>query len=360
MRVHVGALVLGLALVGCGGDDSGAAPDREQSREQRMDRALDTALAVDPKFEAVRAVLVAVDGETVLERYLDAEPEEFHPVQSITKSVVSTLVGIAVDQGLLALDDTLAELLPSYAEVMSPRVERVTLRHLLTMTGGFAAEDSAAGFAFAEARDPVAAALRTSVGPVEEMVYSSAGAHVVAAVLAEATGRTVLDLARAELLDPLGVPTDDPFEPVIDPASIPAYVEADFAWPVDPQGLHAGWGLLKLRAVDLLAFGRLVLDRGRWEGEQLVPADWVDEATRDQVPDGFRGPAYGYEWWLGRLVGRPVAMAIGYGGQLVVVSRELDLVAVTLTELDPNDLSSRLSADNLLSTLEIVLAEWFG
>ena len=170
----------------------------------------------------------------------------------------------------------------------------------------------------------------------------------------------MLDHARKVLFDRLGVDTSPAAESVTDPSELPAYLAADFAWPVDRQGINQGWGLLKLRPVDMLALGHLYLDDGRWKGQQLVPADWVEAATSQLVEVPGVGVSYGYMWWRGEMAGREVFMASGDGGQLIVVSPELDLVAVTLTELDPSDLSSDLSPDAMRSLVEGVIVAGYG
>ncbi len=325
-----------------------------------MADALDASRDSDTEFDAVRAVVVTEDGEPVLARYMGTTPEEYHPVQSVTKSVVSTLVGIAIKDGLLALDDTLAMMLPEYADRMTHQVASVTLSDLLTMRGGFIAEDSPRGLDFAFAPDAVADAVQTGSGATSEFRYSDAGAHLVSAILAQATGTSVLDYARKVLFDPLGVDTIPASELVTDPSELPAYWAADFAWPVDRQGIHQGWGLLKLRPVDMLALGHLYLNDGQWNGQHLVPADWVEAATSQHVEVPGVGLSYGYMWWRGEMAGREVFMASGDGGQLIVVSPELDLVAVTLTELDPSDLSSDLSPDAMRSLVERVIVAGYG
>ena len=107
-----------------------------------MADALGSYLDFNTKFDAVRAVVVTEDGEPVLARYMGTTPEEYHPVQSVTESVVPTPIGIAIKDGIQALDDTLPMMLPEYADRMTHRVASVTLSDLLTTTGGFIAEDT--------------------------------------------------------------------------------------------------------------------------------------------------------------------------------------------------------------------------
>jgi CubicO group peptidase (beta-lactamase class C family) len=337
----------------------GSAEVEQPSRSDRVSAAVEQALSTDSRFDAVRVVLVVADGEPLVEQYSGTSPNEYHPVMSVTKSVLSTLVGVAIDDGLLVLDDTLHELLPAYADRMKPRVASVTLRDLLTMRGGFIEEDDRGGVDFAMAPDAVAAALATGQGASDTFGYSSAGVHLIAAALAVATGGSVLDYARTVLFDPLGVDTEPAAEPVAVPANLPQYLNADFAWPVDHQGIHQGWSFLKLRPSDMLAFGQLILDGGEWHGDQLISEAWVEEATSTQAEvDDPR--SYGYLWWLDTLAGRDAVAALGHGGQLVVVVPDLDLVAVTVTELGDEDLATRISPFNMLTVVESAIAAGYG
>jgi CubicO group peptidase (beta-lactamase class C family) len=171
-------------------------------------------------------------------------------------------------------------------------------------------------------------------------VYSDEDAHIVAAILAEATGSSVLEYARDRLFAPLGIKSKPAFEARVTQTSPIAeeraakYGAADFAWPTDSRGTHTGWGLLKLRPLDLVKLGQLFLDHGKWRGRQVVPASWVRDATltHAQGPDGN----YGYEWWVTEADGEPAYQALGKEGQLIEVVPNRDLVVVMATERDPS------------------------
>jgi CubicO group peptidase (beta-lactamase class C family) len=324
--------------------------------ESKIEKTVDKQLAALPDADQIRAIVVARDGEVVYERYTGTTAGEFRNVLSVTKSVMSTLVGIAAADRLLTLDDTLAEGLPSYAAQMKPAVAKVTVRHLLTMTGGFPSLGSGEEYSIYEARDWIAATLAAGTGATKTPVYSNAGAHLLGGVLTEATGMSVLDYARKELFDPLGIDT----RPVVEqkpkrvwddwPWEQKQYEAADFAWPIDPQGIHFGGGEMKLRPPDMAKLGHLFLDRGVWEGERIVPAAWVRDATSPQVSaSAMRAPTqlpdYGYLWWVGEMDGERAFAAVGSGGQLVVVVPARRLVVVTSVEfsVDPSQSHALLS-----------------
>ena len=162
----------------------------------------------------------------------------------------------------------------------------------------------------------------------------------MAAVLAEATGMSVLDYARSRLFEPLGIDTRPAFEELLDAGNQDEFVAADFAWPVDGSGLHLGWTGLKLRPADLARVGQMMLDGGKWKGKQVVPADWVQESTTKQVDTISRrnqenaSGKYGYQWWVTEADEEPAYFAWGGGGQLLEVVPSRSLVVVVASEIE--------------------------
>jgi CubicO group peptidase (beta-lactamase class C family) len=351
--IGVAVVTSGLLLAaGCSGD-SNAGPAATMSVSCPANDAARRAVgarvsaALAKQFELVnsyslrelRAVLVDVCGVPVHEEYRSSTADEPHNVASVTKSFIGTLVGTALAEGSLgSLDQTVADLLPEHRTVMSPATASITLRQLLTMTAGLDADlpDGSTG-AWISGEHFVEDILRQGiVGTPGTFAYSSASSHLLAAILARATRRSVLDYATEKLFDPLGIDTTGAAQPVLVEASAPAYDKAAFAWPVDPQGINFGAGWLKLRPRDLAKLGQLYLDHGIWQGKHIVPASWVRDATSAQVaaPDGFGGEHYGYQWWVTTAGDRPAYAAIGFGGQLIEVVPDKALVAVFATYLD--------------------------
>lgn len=289
------------------------------------------------QFHDFRALLVSVCGRPVLERYDTSMPTDHHNVASVTKSVVSTLVGIALADGLIGgLDDNLAQLLPNYAADMAPAVASLTLRQLLTMTAGLDSDrpDASVG-PWIQSTDFVGGIVRQGSQGTGQFAYSSATTHVLAAILAHATGRPVLDYAREKLFDPLGIQTRPAAQPLMVGASAAEYDAAGFAWPVDHQGVNFGPGWLKLTPADMLKLGQLYLDGGKVNGRQVVPAQWVHDATTAQVTTGSQpyGSDYGYQWWVTTVGADPAFAAVGFGGQLIEVVPNKHVVVVFATNL---------------------------
>lgn len=259
-----------------------------------MIRRLDALVGGDPRYAHTTDVVVLRDGELVFaRRYGGGVDGELRDTYSVTKSVVATLVGIALGDGLLrSLDE------PVHAGR--------TVRHLLTMTGGTEAdgpweidevlarpEGWRAHLEAAPRRDEPGARFR----------YDNGAVHLLGCALADAVGQSLERYAAERLFAPLGI---DAWE-----------------WPADPEGYSWGFGHLRLRPRDLARIGEL----WRRGGEGIVPPPFVAEATRAQTAGGPpEGEAYGYLWW----VGRDAFFGGGYAGQsLVVVPRE-GLVAVTI------------------------------
>jgi CubicO group peptidase (beta-lactamase class C family) len=369
-RVLGCALAL-LALL-CGACSSGGGGTRDVAERRTVD-ALALERAVDdyfaqadtfmPELHAVRALLIAVDGRTVVARYSGSRPDDTHHVYGVTKSVVSTLIGIAIDQGLIDdVDSTLAELLPRYRDVMTPRAARVTLRDLLTMTSGFADEGDG-GASWDPAQDDAVRTILQS-GSVQDpgrfWLNSHGSTHLLTAVLAEASKGSVLDFARRVLFEPLGIRTRPAYQgverlpaPGSTPAWSPEFRRAGFAWATDRQGVHVGGTLLKLTASDLLRFGQLHLDEGRWAEQQVVSAAWVVQAVRPiDLPTNDEALSYGYLWWLMDLDGNEAYAASGAFGQAVVIVPALRLV-VAMASAD--DVSPSMDGAQLLPLISDVV-----
>jgi CubicO group peptidase (beta-lactamase class C family) len=260
-----------------------AAPNDEGMDPAVLDE-LDTK--VPESYPQVRSLLVVRHGYLVYERYwhgLDAADSH-----SVTKSVTSALVGIALaDHKVKSLDQTVGELLAAHLPPNAdPRLRRVTLEQLLTMTSGLASDAKPGGSdelrwnRMLASRDWVRHILgrQLATTPGTSFAYSSAGSHLLSAVVADATGQSLLAYARANLFGPLGIATTNALvQPVRHwpptPAELAAYEQAPVAWPTDPQGYQVGFAWLRLPARDLAKFGYLYLNGGRWDGTQVVPAD---------------------------------------------------------------------------------------
>lgn len=268
-------------------------------------------------FSTVRAVVIVRHGTLVAEVYFgDFTSETLKNVHSVSKSVTSLAVGVAMDRGMLpGVNAPLADLLPHYAHrVTDPPRNRITLRHALTMTAGLAWNETAS--AFWNNADSVDYVLTRDVvaQPGSEFLYSSGLSHVIAEVNNRASDMSHLAFVQKHLFGPLGITTA--------------------TWDPDLSGRHWGGTGLRIRPRDMAKIGQLTLQEGLWEGRRLVSREWIAESTRGQTAGVAGAPNYGYQWWI-RPQGR--YLAHGYNGQYIGVDPEADIVMtmITLSEQSP-------------------------
>ena len=341
------AAVMGLLFVACsaspvkqndpGATTSAPAPSPEYGALTKSIEQAITSGSVS--LDTINAVLVNVDGQTVVTHYRNGhKPGQAQHVFSVTKSVLSVLVGIALDENLIEdVDAPLAELLPSNTAKMSGEMASVTLRQLLTMSAGLPDDDTdSSSFAQAIRQDRGAVDVILKRPLVnrsgETFTYSNASAHLVSAVLTEALRqadgskpRTVLDYATEKLFEPLGIDTRDPYTARFDPDHPAPFEKAGFGWATDAEAINIGAGQLRLRPADLLKIGQLYLDNGKWQDQQLVPAEWIAASIAPSAASDI----YGFMWWLEKTArGDSAYAARGFGGQLLVVVPNQQLVVV--------------------------------
>lgn len=277
-----------------------------------MDSAgVEAALAELQDLPFVSSFLVLRRGVLVAEHYLHgAEAHHSANVHSASKSLLGLTVGAAVARGELSVDQPLAELLDVPTD--DPRKAGITVEHLLTMTSGLAWTEDSTEYTLESEDDWVAAILDLPLAadPGTRFHYSTGDTHLLSAALGVAAGHSLCELAHADILGPIGA-------------------EAEH-WGRDPQGVSSGGYNVYLTPEELLRLGVLQLQGGSWEGEQLVPEAWAAEAVRPHE-DAGGGWSYGRLWWLTTVRGHDTWVAWGWGGQLVYVLPDLDLVVVITT-----------------------------
>jgi CubicO group peptidase (beta-lactamase class C family) len=279
------------------------------------------ALAVAPALEAAKELprlhsfLVSWRGELVTERYFNgARATSLANIKSASKSVISALVGIAIDRGLIeSVNQPITSFFPEVLGSTADPVKRsIRIEDLLTMRSGLETTSNRNYGAWVQSRNWVSHALaRPLVSPPgTDMVYSTGNTHLLSAILTRASGRTTWQFAQEALAKPLGFSLAE--------------------WPRDPQGVYFGGNDMLLTPKQMVAFGEMYLRHGQVAGRPVVPEQWVEESfvPRTISPrDGDR--SYGYGWWIRDLAGFATNYAWGYGGQFIFVVPDLDLVVVT-------------------------------
>jgi CubicO group peptidase (beta-lactamase class C family) len=279
--------------------------------------------AAEPPFERVLAqakdlprlhsLIVSRSGEVVLERYYNgARATRPANVKSVSKSIVSTLVGIAIHRGAIAgVETPIVTWFPELRKDREPAKQAITIEHLLTMQSGLESTSNRNYGAWVQSGNWVQHALRRPLfaTPGTAMQYSTGNSHLLSAVLTKATGSSTWRFANDAIGKPLGF-------------TLPQ-------WPQDPQGIFFGGNDMLMTPRQMLAYGEMHLRRGRVGSVQVVPAAWIE---RSWVPRGrspISGSEYGYGWWVRDMGGRRTYYAWGFGGQYIFVVPDLDLVVVT-------------------------------
>jgi len=271
------------------------------------------AIEAAGELPRLRSLLASRRGELILERYFNgARATRGANVKSVSKSVISALVGVALDRGLIPSTATpAATYFPSLRADADARKQAITIEDLLTMRSGLQSTSNRYYGAWVQSRDWVQHALSRPLlsAPGTQMDYSTGNSHLLSAILTTATGTSTWQFAQEALAGPLGFTLAK--------------------WPRDPQGIYFGGNDMLLTPRQMLAFGELYLHGGRVGATQVVPESWID---RSFVPRGYSrisGQRYGYGWWIRDLAGHQAYYAWGFGGQYIVLVPDLELVVVT-------------------------------
>jgi CubicO group peptidase (beta-lactamase class C family) len=296
-------------------------------------------LQENPDLDNLYSVLIVKDGSLICEMYFNGyEKEQRQNVKSVTKSILSLMVGIALDKGYFTdLNQTMGELFPDYLTRPADSLKRgITLHHALTMSTGLEWYENME-WLFNISWDPnwmfysnntVRYVLDKDMEDVPggHFHYSTGTSQLLAGALKRTTGKSPLDFAREHLFEPMGLDR--------------------VVWESGKDGINYGGVGLKLTPREMAMLGQLCLQQGRWNGQQLVPLQWIETSTSGQILfDKDDGP-YGYHWWI-----RPYGYsAQGYGGQYIYVLPESNSVVVftaknnTPTHIRPEVVENMLKA----------------
>ncbi|MBI4265404.1 MAG: serine hydrolase [Acidobacteria bacterium] len=357
VAIAAAALLIGLSgAEQAAGPDTLASPSVEPLFAEASVEAEDSVPAPPLNFDVVdeearalprlHSLLVSRRGELLFERYYNGiRPERPANIKSASKSVISALVGIAIERGLIpGVDTPIATYFPELARDADPRKREITVEHLLTMRPGLEGTSNRNYGAWVLSRNWVRHVLARPMfaEPGEAMEYSTGNTHLLSAILTKVSKTSTWQFANEVLARPLGFPLTQ--------------------WPRDPQGIYFGGNDMLMTPRQLLAVGELYLNDGRANGQQIVPAAWVDKSCEgrergprrrpqgpglrpqsdfDGPPDGFLDPTrdrrYGYLWWVREFAGHETCFAWGYGGQYVFVVPDLELVVVATSSADVSE-----------------------
>lgn len=291
----------------------------------------------------VHGVAILRHGKLVSESYrAPCSPSDRHQLFSLSKSFVSSAIGIAQGEGLLSLDDKLVSFFPEYlSDNVGDRMRRVTLRNLLTMSSGHGS--CALGrYQMQAPGSPAEHWIRNfleddlPLEPGEKFIYNSGATFMLASVVRKVSGASLLEYLRPRLFEPLGF-------------------RADLAWDRNSDGLEiGGWGLnVTLR--EIAAFAQLYLDGGVLpDGRRLIPAEYVKEATSKQISNGDPSSpsnwtqGYGFQFWRCR---HNAFRGDGAAGQLAVCMPDQDIVVAVTAGLADMEAEVRILLDGILAAV---------
>jgi CubicO group peptidase (beta-lactamase class C family) len=299
--------------------------------------ALDSFLAaLDASEQEIQTLMLVRHGHVVLEEeWSPYRLQDRHLLFSVSKSFTSMGIGLLLEAGLLSLDDKVVSFFDDedLPDKISDNLAAMRIRHLLTMTTGHSQDTIEA---LSRDRRMVRSFLGLDVDhqPGTVFVYNSGATYTLSAILQKLTGETLLDYLRPRLFEPLGA--------------------TEATWEISKEGItKGGWGL-SLNTDSLAGFGHLLLQRGQWEGQQLIPASWIDAATSKQVPnDTEENPdwhqGYGFQFWRGR---HNTYRGDGAFGQYCLILPDHD-TALVITSASP-DMQATLDVvwEHLLPALE--------
>jgi CubicO group peptidase (beta-lactamase class C family) len=259
----------------------------------------------------LRSLLVSRRGQLAAEYHArGVRPDAPANVKSASKSIISALVGIAIDRGAIkSVKEPIATYFPELRADADRRKQAITVEDLLTMRSGLESTSGRNYGAWVRSGNWVRYALRQPMvsEPGGEMEYSTGSTHLLSAILTRATGTSTWQFAQDALAAPIGFRLA--------------------RWPQDPQGIYFGGNEMLLAPKQMIAIGELYLNRGRAGGRQIVPASWVDASCVPRTTSAWDSDRrYGYGWWIQDFNYGSACFAWGYGGQYIFVFRDLDLV----------------------------------
>jgi len=280
---------------------------------------------LNDQYKGIHSMLIVKDGVLVFEEYFNNHKrDELQTIYSITKSVTSSLIGIAIAEGYITgVEDSVLKYFPQY-HIPDLEKQNLQINHILTLTTGIEWDEKShpytdprnSEYQMVQTDDWMEFVLQQPLvfSPGEMFNYNTGAVHLLSAVIKHSTNQFADEFAGQSLFEPLGI--------------------TEYEWNTDNLGYPctgATFQGLKMKARDVAKYGFLHLNQGKWKGKQLIPEVWVEESTQSHIDvDDDRG--FGYLWWTGSHTMDkkeiPHFFAAGYGGQTIHIAPELDLMIV--------------------------------
>jgi CubicO group peptidase (beta-lactamase class C family) len=259
----------------------------------------------------LRSLLISIDGQLVAERYFNGvRATQAENLKSASKSILSALVGIALDRGYLkSVHEPIERFFPEHlAGAENAKKKSITIENLLTMRSGLEGTSNVNYGRWVQSGNWVRHVLTRPLvdEPGGQMIYSTGNSHLLSALITKAAKMSTFDFARRYLSEPLGAPMPP--------------------WVRDPQGIYLGGNEMHWTPRGMIAFGELYLNGGRAGGKQVVSERWIKDSLKPRTRSHWSGREYGYGWWIDSFGGQPTYYAWGHGGQFIFVVPGLKLV----------------------------------
>jgi CubicO group peptidase (beta-lactamase class C family) len=277
--------VLMVLLASCAGSNHALPLSTPEAQGVSSKALLEFVQALESQIDAPHSLVLLRHGRVIAQGGWDPfDPADNHMLYSLSKSFTSTAVGMAADEGLLSVRDPVLSFFSAEGPANpGENLRAMTVHDLLTMNTGHARDTTQTLTQGSDPNWPRAfLALPVEHKPGTHFLYNTGATYMCSAIVQKATGQTVLDYLRPRLFEPLGI--DDP------------------RWEADPQGISVGgWGLM-VTTMDIAKFGQLYLQKGMWNGRQLISRAWVEQSTSALVPNGDNpqsdwNQGYGYQFW---------------------------------------------------------------
>lgn len=284
---------------------------------------------INRQYGNTTGIVIMKDGMVSYEKYFKGctADSRVH-VYSVTKSIISILLGIALDKGYIKnIDGKVLDYFPEYKVKRGERtLQNITLRDMLTMTAPYKYRFFAPYIKYFTSSDWVKFSLDLLGGRGRIGTFRYApliGPDILSGILVRATGRSVLDFATENLFEPLGIKVENNLVFHSKEEQLAFHQSTDISgWAADSMGIHAaGWGLT-LTSMDMAKIGQLYLNGGIWEGKRVVSSEWVEDSTTEHSRWKKENLPYGYLWW----VNEDGYAAMGDGGNTIYVNTKKRLV----------------------------------
>jgi CubicO group peptidase (beta-lactamase class C family) len=349
MRSFPATFILLLILISC------QKPDEENrfpaASKHHIDGALLTrAFEEMKKVNGALSLIVCRDGEVVAEEYTyfkNYGPDSIKNIMSVTKTFTGVLIGLAIEKGFIeSVNNPISKYLTGIVTFPDEIKAAITIDQLLKMTSGHSWNGTSTASLFEECFFDSEDNLQYIIDlplvstPGTLFNYSDGASHLLSAIITEATDTKTSDFAKTYLFDPLGI--------------------KKFSWEEDDRGYPLGAAYLRITPSDMVKFGNLILNKGKYNGMQIVPESWITTMTSPKIStnnDVLYGPEYGYQIWLGNKSGKKYFMAMGWGGQFIFIVPDYNTVITSTCWT--SDLSYEEAGEHWIQIIRIIVEKIF-